>query len=80
MAGNGHAELVNLAEFGEDALNTFSFLGHEAINPFVPVVYSFQAASQIEGSMVRAYGQWPLPPNGRGTARLGLDGFRPGAS
>merc|ERR1719336_2509941 len=47
-----------LVEFEEDALNTFNFLHHETINPFTPVVYSFQAASQIVRSMARAYGQW----------------------
>jgi len=47
-----------LVEFEEDALNTFIFLQHDTINPFGPVVYSFQAASQIVRSMARAYGQW----------------------
>merc|ERR1719297_71100 len=47
-----------LVEFEEDALNTFNFLQHDKINPFTPVVYSFQAASQIVRSMARAYGQW----------------------
>merc|ERR1719336_746819 len=47
-----------LVEFEEDALNTFNFLHHETINPFGPVLYSFQAASQIVRSMARAYGHW----------------------
>jgi len=49
---------LTFVEFGEDALNTFNFLRHDTINPFVPVVYNFQAASQIVRSMARAYGQW----------------------
>merc|ERR1719458_464167 len=47
-----------VVEFAEDALNTFNFLQHDMINPFAPVLYSFQAASQIVRSMARAYGQW----------------------
>merc|ERR1719336_1530122 len=47
-----------LVEFEEDALNTFNFVQRGTINPFPPVVYSFQVASQIMRSMARAYGQW----------------------
>jgi len=47
-----------LVEFEEDALNTYNFLQYDKINPFVPLVYSFQVASQIVRSMARAYGQW----------------------
>jgi len=49
---------ATLVEFEEDALNTFNFLRHDTINPFVHAVYGFQAASQIVRSMARAYGQW----------------------
>merc|ERR1719189_490645 len=49
---------LTLVEFEEDALNTVNFLQHDTINPFVPVVYSFQVASQIVRSMALAYGQW----------------------
>jgi len=49
---------LTLVEFEEDALNTFNFLRHDTINPFVPVVYSFEMASQIVRRMARAYGQW----------------------
>eukprot|EP00419_Tripos_fusus_P064018 CAMPEP_0172930932 /NCGR_PEP_ID=MMETSP1075-20121228/219240_1 /TAXON_ID=2916 /ORGANISM="Ceratium fusus, Strain PA161109" /LENGTH=291 /DNA_ID=CAMNT_0013792245 /DNA_START=63 /DNA_END=935 /DNA_ORIENTATION=- len=49
---------LTLVEFEEAALNTFNFLQHDTINPFVPVVYSFQLASQVVRSMARAYGQW----------------------
>jgi len=49
---------LTLVEFEEDAVNTFNFLRHETINPFVPAVYSFQVASQIVRSMARTYGQW----------------------
>jgi len=47
-----------LVEFEEDALNTYNFLQHDTINPFVPLLYSFQVASKIVRSMARAYGQW----------------------
>merc|ERR1719458_412662 len=47
-----------VVEFADDALNTFNFFQHDMINPFTPVVYSFQAALQIVRSMARAYGQW----------------------
>jgi len=47
-----------LVEFEEDALNTFNYLQHDTMNPFVPVLYSFQAASKVVRSMARAYGQW----------------------
>jgi len=49
---------LTLVEFEEDALNTFNFLQHDLINPFLPVVYNFQVASQIVRSMARTYGQW----------------------
>jgi len=49
---------LTLVEFEDDALNTFNFLQYDMINPFVPMVYSFKAASQIVRSMARAYGQW----------------------
>jgi len=49
---------LTLVEFEEDALHNFNFLQHDTTNPFVPVVYSFQAASQVVRSMARAYGQW----------------------
>merc|ERR1719189_1591326 len=49
---------LTLVEFEEDALNTVNFLQRDTINPFVPVVYSFQVASRIVRSMARAYGQW----------------------
>jgi len=49
---------LTLVEFEEDALHNFDFLQHDTTNPFVPVVYSFQAASQVVRSMARAYGQW----------------------
>lgn len=47
-----------LVEFEEDALNTCNYLQQDTINPFVPAVYSFQAASRVVRSMARAYGQW----------------------
>merc|ERR1719336_610071 len=49
---------LTLVEFEEDALHNFNFVQRGTINPFTPVVYSFQAASQIVRSMARAYGQW----------------------
>jgi len=47
-----------LVEFEEDALNTFDYLQHDTMNPFVPVVYSFREASQVVRNLARAYGRW----------------------
>jgi len=57
MAERG-AAWADLSEFAQDATQNYAYSHRDALNPFVPPRYSFQASSQIVEDLALSYGQW----------------------
>mmetsp|Transcript_72942 Transcript_72942/g.206965 ORF Transcript_72942/g.206965 Transcript_72942/m.206965 type:complete len:495 (+) Transcript_72942:3-1487(+) len=47
-----------LVEFEEDSVLNFGYAHRDLMNPFVPVMYPFEAASQIVDKLAQGYGKW----------------------
>mmetsp|Transcript_72947 Transcript_72947/g.206970 ORF Transcript_72947/g.206970 Transcript_72947/m.206970 type:complete len:496 (+) Transcript_72947:3-1490(+) len=47
-----------LVEFEEDTVLNFGYAHRDLMNPFVPVMYPFEAASQIVDKLAQGYGKW----------------------